>query len=256
MVTSDDHELAKELATATGGLLLALRQRLSNEGAPPAILRHEGDQEAHRFLTNALAKKRASDAILSEEGCAHACHPKRSSMERVWILDPLDGTREFGEQPRTDWAVHVALAIAGKPAAGAVALPGLGATFSTAKPPDVSGLPPTPESPRIVVSRSRPDSGVLEVIKSVGGRAVEMGSAGAKAMAVVRGDAEAYLHAGGQYEWDSCAPVAVALTAGLHASRIDGSPLIYNRPDPYLPDLLICRRDLAKQLLSALAAHL
>ena len=91
------------------------------------------------------------------------------------------------------------------------------------------------------------------VAEALGAELVAMGSAGAKAMAVVLGHADIYAHSGGQYEWDSCAPVAVAKAAGLHVSRIDGSELRYNQPDPYLPDLLICRPELAAEVLRALA---
>jgi 3'(2'), 5'-bisphosphate nucleotidase len=174
--------------------------------------------------------------------------PARCAVSRVWIIDPLDGTREYGEG-RTDWAVHVALAIDGQPSVGAVALPALGLTFSSANCP-----PPSPHdgAPRLLVSRSRPAAQALRLAERIGAETVPMGSAGAKAMAVVRGDADIYLHAGGQYEWDNCAPVAVALAAGLHASRLDGSPLTYNHVDPYLPDLLICRKEAAGGILALL----
>jgi 3'(2'), 5'-bisphosphate nucleotidase len=167
----------------------------------------------------------------------------------VWIVDPLDGTREYGEVPRTDWAVHVALVVDGRPVAGAVALPARGLTLATRPPP-----PPPPAwhgPPRVVVSRSRPPAEARRMAEALGGELVPCGSAGAKAMAVVLGEAEAYPHSGGQYEWDSAAPVAVAAAAGLHVSRLDGSPLEYNRPDPYLPDLLICRPELAEAVIAA-----
>jgi 3'(2'), 5'-bisphosphate nucleotidase len=162
----------------------------------------------------------------------------------VWIIDPLDGTREFTEPGRTDWAVHAALAINGVAMAGAVALPALGEMYSTSEPPQLGDVP-TDRPIRIVVSRTRPPAEATAVAAALDAELVPMGSAGAKAMAVVRGEAEVYLHAGGQYEWDSCAPVAVALAAGLHASRIDGTPLRYNQPEAWMPDLLICRTELA-----------
>jgi 3'(2'), 5'-bisphosphate nucleotidase len=253
MATSDDHRLAAELAMRAGVLLLELRLRLSAEGAPAATLRDEGDRAAHDLLMDALAEARPDDAVLSEEGSAHEVHPDRAEASRVWIVDPLDGTREFSEPPRSDWAVHVALAEDGHPTAGAVALPGLGLTLSTLEANTTDDLAPVPGVPRIVVSRTRPPAKALEVAEALGGELVEMGSAGAKAMAVVRGKVDVYVHSGGQYEWDNCAPAAVAASVGLHVSRLDGSPLTYNHPDPYLPDLLICRRELAAATLAAVA---
>lgn len=253
MATPADHALAADLATRAGTLLLTIRARLAADGAPAALLKHEGDQSSHDFLMAALAEHRPGDAVMSEEGTAHAVHPDRSGAERTWIVDPVDGTREYSEPPRSDWAVHVALVEAGRPTAGAVALPALDLTLSTVGPPAAAGFPPVGTSPRMVVSRSRPPAEALAVCAALGGQLVEMGSAGAKAMAVVRGEVDAYVHSGGQYEWDSCAPVAVAEAAGLHTSRIDGSPLVYNCPDPYLPDLVICRAELADAILSALA---
>ncbi len=253
MATPEDHSLAADLASRAGVLLLAIRDRLAADGAPSAVLKHEGDRQSHEFLMAALAEQRPTDAVLSEEGTAHAVHPDRAGADRTWIIDPVDGTREYSEPPRSDWAVHVALVEAGRPTAGAVALPALGLTLSTADRALGAGLPPVGTSPRMVVSRSRPPAEAVAVCRALGGELVEMGSAGAKAMAVVRGEVDAYVHSGGQYEWDSCAPVAVAEAAGLHTSRIDGSPLAYNRPDPYLPDLVICRAELADAILSALA---
>ena len=246
---SADHGLAAAVATEAGQLLVAVREELN--GSDPKILRKEGDRRSHELIWDLLAQERPDDAILSEEG---ADDRARLEAERVWIVDPLDGTREFSEPPRTDWAVHVALWSAGRLVAGAVALPALGTTLSTAEPPplavDGEGVL------RLVVSRTRPPALVESLTESLGAQLVPMGSAGAKAMAVVRGEADAYVHAGGQFEWDSAAPVAVAAAAGLHTSRIDGSPLLYNQPDPLLPDLLICRPDLAPALLEAVAAAL
>lgn len=246
--TADDHHEAARVATLAGEALIELRSRLVAEGAPAGVLKHEGDRRAHRLIVDELAAVRPDDAVLSEEG---ADDDARLSAERVWIVDPLDGTREFSEPPRSDWAVHVALVIDEVPVAGAVALPALGRTLATGSPPT---LPTTsPAVPRLIVSRSRPPAAALRVAEALGADLVEMGSAGAKAMAVVRGDAEIYAHSGGQYEWDSCAPVAVCMAAGLHVSRIDGSPLRYNQSDTYLPDLLICRQELAQSVLAALA---
>jgi 3'(2'), 5'-bisphosphate nucleotidase len=194
-----------------------------------------------------LRRARPDDAILSEEELNDVA---RCAVDRVWIIDPLDGTREYSEG-RDDWAVHVALALKGAPVAGAVALPGLGITLGTADPPSLSA---SSGKLRMVVSRTRPPREAEMVSAALDAELVPMGSAGAKAMAVVRGEADIYLHAGGQYEWDSAAPVAVALAAGLHAARLDGSALVYNQPNPYLPDLLICRRELVGPIMAALVA--
>ncbi|MDG2426996.1 MAG: 3'(2'),5'-bisphosphate nucleotidase CysQ [Acidimicrobiales bacterium] len=252
MNSANDHQLAADLATRAGALLLKIRARLTADGAPMAVIKNEGDRQSHEFLMEALAKMRPNDAVLSEEGTAYACHPDRDVTARTWIIDPVDGTREYAEPSRTDWAVHVALATEGLPSAGAVALPALGFTLSTAEPLSIHDLPPVPVQARIVVSRSRPPVEALTIRDALGAELVEMGSAGAKAMAVVRGEVECYVHSGGQYEWDNCAPVAVAQAAGLHASRLDGSPLTYGHVDPYLPDLLICRTELTEAILAAL----
>lgn len=245
----DDHELATSLATVAGELLLAARAELTAAGADERTIKDAGDQRSHDWLMAQLASARPGDAVLSEEGKDDKA---RLSASRVWIIDPLDGTREFGEG-RDDWAVHVALAIDGAPAVGAVALPGLGVTFSTAPAAAVPSR--DVDSPvRLVVSRSRPPALALAVAETLGGELLPMGSAGAKAMAVVRGEADVYVHGGGQYEWDNCAPAAVALAAGLHASRLDGTPLVYNNDDVYLPDLVICRAELADEVLAAVTA--
>lgn len=240
----NDHELAAALATEAGRLLLGVRRDFAE--ADVAERKNQGDLRSHDFLMSALTDARPGDAVLSEEG---ADDPARLAAERVWIVDPLDGTREFSEPGRTDWAVHVALWTAGELTAGAVALPARGVTLTTPSPPHppVRGGPP-----RIVVSRTRAPAAALAVRDALGGELVEMGSAGAKVAAVVQGRAEVYVHAGGQYEWDSAAPVAVARAAGLHTSRIDGSRLRYNRPDPLLPDLLVCRPEYVEPVLAAL----
>jgi 3'(2'), 5'-bisphosphate nucleotidase len=248
-VPGDDHAVAAALATEAGELLVALRARRAHaaaSGGDAKALGREGDAAAHDLLMRRLAAARPGDAVLSEEGVAD---PARLTAPRVWIVDPLDGTREFGEVPREDWAVHVALVVAGQPVAGAVALPARGLTLATAPPP---APPPAPTGPpRVLVSRTRPPAEALLVAEALGGTLVPLGSAGAKAMAVVLGEADVYAHSGGQYEWDSAAPVAVARAAGLHTSRLDGSPLTYNNADPYLPDLLICRRELAEAAIIA-----
>src|SRR5438874_2040169 len=231
-----DHDVATDVATRAGELLLKLRAGVGETAHDWWSLRDEGDWSSHRFIVEALHELRPGDKVLSEEGMEDR---SRLGADRVWIVDPLDGTREFGEPLRTDWAVHVALVIGGEPVAGAVALPARGLVLSTAAPPT---LPPsTGGRPRVVVSRTRPPAEAERLATALGAELVAMGSAGAKAMAVVLGDADVYPHAGGQYEWDSAAPVAVAARTGLHVSRLDGTPLRYNQRDAWLPDLLICR---------------
>lgn len=238
-----DADLAAHLAETAGRLLLEVR---ASGLFSAKALGKAGDQTANQFLVHALREQRAEDGLLSEE---MACDGARLTHSRVWIVDPVDGTREYGEA-RTDWAVHVALAIDGVPAIGAVGLPGLGVVLRTDRPGIV---PPAPERLRMVVSRTRPAREATEVAEKLGAELVPMGSAGAKAMAIVRGEADIYLHSGGQYEWDSCAPAAVALAHGLHCSRIDGSPLVYNQADVYMPDLLICRKEHAAMVLDDVA---
>ena len=245
--TELDHRLAAELAAEAGALLVELRARLSPQGGATSTLKDEGDRRSHELLTARLAERAPTDAVLSEEG---RDDPARLAADRVWIIDPLDGTREFGEPPRADWAVHVALVEAGLPIAGAVALPAQRLVLSTATPPPTP--PDPPPRPRVIVSRSRPPEVARHLAEQIGADLVEMGSAGAKVAAVILGAADVYAHAGGQYEWDSCAPVAVALAAGLHASRLDGAALTYNHRDPYLPDLLVCHPSLAERSLAAL----
>lgn len=244
---SSDHELAAQIATEAGQALLGIRER--HAGADPAVLKKAGDEGAQEVIAAALHRARPDDSVLSEEAADDLA---RLQATRVWIIDPLDGTREYSEEGRTDWAVHVALWEAGRLVAGAVALPAAGMTLGTGSPPV---LPVASDGPlRLIVSRTRASALVLAVADRLGAVTVPMGSAGAKAMSVVLGESEAYLHTGGQYEWDSAAPVAVAAAAGLHTSRVDGSPLLYNNEDPYLPDLLICRPELAERLLQAVAA--
>jgi 3'(2'), 5'-bisphosphate nucleotidase len=243
MTSMRDDDLAHELATQAGQLLLSIRRELAD--AMDAVRREEGDRRSQAFLARRLREVRPEDAVLSEESLDDG---RRLHAPRVWIIDPLDGTREFGELGRHDWAVHVAL-WAGGLVAGAVALPAQGVTLSTA---NAIAAPSHLGAPRILVSRTRPPTFATLVAKELGGDAISMGSAGAKVAAIVRGAADVYIHSGGQYEWDSAAPVAVALAAGLHASRIDGSALAYNQPDPFLPDLLVCRHHLARPALNAI----
>ena len=235
-----DAALARHLATLAGALLMQLRADFTGSGAALGAV---GDHAANALLMAELRAARPDDAILSEE---EAADPARLAARRIWIVDPLDGTREYGER-RDDWAVHVGLAIDGVATHGAVALPAMDACFCSEFPP---ALAAEHQPLRMLVSRSRPAPHAVAVAQALGAELVPMGSAGAKAMAVLRGDADIYLHSGGQYEWDNCAPAAVARAAGLHVSRIDGSPLVYNRADPLLPDLLICHRDRAKQVLA------
>ena len=231
--------------------MLALR---SDWPGDPTELRNAGDRQSHEFLVAELRRLRPADAVLSEEG---ADDPARLGADRVWIVDPLDGTREFGDTGRTDWAVHVALWQRGDLTAGAVALPAQGKVLSTAAAvPAADGHAASAGSGpiRLLVSRSRPPEFVQRLAEHLGAELVPMGSAGAKAAAVIAGEADAYVHSGGQYEWDSAAPVAVARAVGLHASRIDGSPLVYNQADPSVPDILISPASLAPVLLAAIAS--
>lgn len=238
-VDSDDHALAAWLATVAGDLLLQVR----GQGLEGTALKDAGDRAAHELLVALLEQHRPEDAVLSEEGKDDKA---RLSARRVWIVDPLDGTREFSEPPRDDWAVHVALWQDGDLVAGAVAQPGLGTTFGTGEPPVVP--PRTASRPRIAVSRTRPPAFVEALAAEIDAELVPMGSAGAKVISVVRDVTDAYVHAGGQYEWDSAAPVAVARAAGLHTSRADGARLEYNQDDVLLPDLLVCRPELAESI--------
>lgn len=242
MNDGSDSELASRLATAAGRLLLSVRERYAE--AEQSDRKAAGDRESHEYLMAELTAARPADVVLSEEGRDDL---SRLDAERVWIVDPLDGTREYSEF-RDDWAVHVALWQAGELTAGAVALPAADVTFAT---PAVQVPPASDGPPRMVVSRSRPPAWTDDVAGALGAEVLAMGSAGAKVMAIVQGIAEIYVHAGGQFEWDSAAPVAVARAAGLHTSRIDGSPLRYNCRDLLLPDLVVCRPELADAVLAA-----
>ena len=249
---NDDHRFAAWAATRAGELLTEVR----GQGLEGKALKDAGDAESHEFLMRLLALHRPEDAVLSEEGPETIVNRDRLSARRVWIIDPLDGTREFSEPPRDDWAVHVALWADGDRVAGAVAQPGLATTFGTGEPPVVP--PRSPEDlgrPRIAVSRTRPPEFVTVLAEEIGAELVPMGSAGAKVISVVRDVTDAYVHAGGQYEWDSAAPVAVARAAGLHTSRADGSQLRYNQEDVLLPDLLVCRPELAEPITSFVKAY-
>ena len=239
----NDTELARAIAETAGRMLIDLRNSGLFTGK---VLGKAGDQIANAFIMEALRVNRPDDAILSEEESDNAA---RLSAGRVWIVDPLDGTREYGEA-RADWAVHVALAVGGVATLGAVALPGLPLTLSSDEPlsrPHYNG------KLRMLVSRTRPAAEAVAVAEALGAELIPMGSAGAKAMAVVRGEADIYLHSGGQYEWDSCAPVAVAQAAGLHVSRMDGSALRYNQPNTLLPDLLVCPKEHAARVIELAA---
>ena len=242
-----DAQVATRLATEAGHLLVALRERLFGDGAEPWQIKDAGDAVSQRFLADELARLRPDDAVLSEEGVED---PRRFTADRVWIVDPLDGTREFGEYGRVDWAVHVALWDDDRFGGGAVSLPALDITLATEPPPV---LPASKRArPRLVTSRSRPPHVAAVVAHALDAEPLALGSAGAKTMAVVMGDADIYVHAGGQYQWDSAAPAAVALAAGLHVSRIDGTPIVYNRRDPWLPDFLVCRPEYTTPVLEAL----
>lgn len=241
-MTMSDVQLARHIANVAGNLLLELQRSELFQGKS---LGKAGDRTANAFIMEALKANRPEDAVLSEEEQGDAA---RLKARRVWIVDPLDGTREYGEK-RTDWAVHIALSIDGEPIVGAVALPGLQLTLCSGHP---TSVPAHSGRLRMLVSRTRPAAEAVAVAQALDAELVPMGSAGAKAMAVVRGEADIYLHTGGQYEWDNCAPAAVALAAGLHVTRADGTPLRYNNSDTYLPDLLIARSEHAQQVLAIL----
>ena len=246
-MTGDDHALARDLAEQAGRRLVELRV----QGGDPDVLRKAGDRLSHAFLTAELADRRPGDCVLSEEG---ADNPARLAARRVWIVDPLDGTREFGEPGRADWAVHVALwqRSVGDLTAGAVALPAQGRVLSTLEPPAGPDEGGAPGRIRIVVSRTRAPQLVRNISDLLNAELVLLGSAGAKVAAVIGGEADAYVHGGGFYEWDTAAPVAVARAAGFHASRIDGSPLAYNQADLLMPDIVVCRPAVAGVLLQAI----
>ena len=247
----NDHEFATYLATETGKRLVELRDSLVERGVWGWDLKDAGDAMAQEFLMSQLREFRPDDAVLSEEALDTS---KRLKADRVWIIDPLDGTQEFSEPDRVDWAVHVALwqrdSNHGSLVAAAVSLPAIEMTLSTNPPP----TPPKKHDgpPRLVVSRTRTPREAVIVADALGCDAMRLGSAGAKAMSVVLGECDIYLHTGGQHQWDSAAPVAVARAAGLHTSRVDGSPLIYNEQDTWLPDLIVCRPELAEPVLTAL----
>lgn len=245
MVNVPDSQLAAHLAGNAGAALMDLR---ATSGLTGRALKDAGDQVSQDYLSRALRECRPDDAILSEEA---ADDRRRLAARRVWIIDPLDGTREFSEPPRTDWAVHVALWEDGELTNAAVARPALEQVYSTADVLEVGGRSGSPL--RLAASRTRAPKLVDQLCERLGAELVPMGSAGVKVLAVLTGEVDAYVHAGGQYEWDSAAPVAVARAAGLHTSRIDGTRLVYNRQDPTLPDLVVCRRDVADRLLAVIA---
>src|SRR6266487_1826658 len=245
--TEREHLNAERVSTAAANFLRRLRSLARLSGYPPERTREEGDRQSQHAIGALLSQLHPADPVLSEEAVDD---PRRLSAQRVWIVDPLDGTREFAEMDRSDWAIHVALAVDGVPVVGAVALPALDELFSTRTPPPLPS--PSAGRLRILVSRSRPPAFAGTLAGMLDADLVEMGSAGAKTMAVLKGEADAYVHDGGQYEWDSAAPVAVARAAGLHASRLDGSALCYNQPRPWLPDQLVCLPSLAGRMLEAL----
>lgn len=239
----NDDVLAAHVAEEAGGLLRTIQKTAPSHELGTRGLKDRGDRESQAYLANALAQHRPDDAVLSEEA---ADGSGRLTADRVWIIDPLDGTREFSEG-RDDWAVHVALWERGDLRSGAVALPGLDLVLASSDPAPRWNRP---RNLRLAVSRSRATPLVVTLAEELGAELIPMGSAGYKVAAVVRGEVDAYVHTGGQYEWDSAAPVAVARAAGLYTSRIDGSPLLYNNENPYLPDLVVCNPLLADRLMS------
>ena len=240
----NDHQLAAWLATEAGERLVKLRTEMSGQRLAPFAVGARGDAAAHEFIEDALNEHRPDDMVLSEESMDDR---RRLQHHRVWIVDPLDGTREFSTPGRTDWAVHVALVADGTPIAAAVALPAQEITLAT------EPAPPTPEAaapPRVITSRSRPGRLSRRIADAIGAEIVQLGSAGAKAAAVIRGEAEVYAHASGLHEWDLCAPAAVAAAAGLHVSHLDGSELRFNQSDTYVSDFVICHPDFASAVIT------
>ena len=243
-----DTDFAIRLAVEAGQILVELRDRLFAQGASQWDVKDAGDAAAQAFLARELHTHRADDAVLSEE--EGQTDQRRFDADRVWIIDPLDGTREYSEPGRTDWAVHVALWADGKFGPAAVSLPAINAVFAT---DPASPLPKVDrERPRLITSRTRSPYSAVLVAEALDCDAVRLGSAGAKTMALIMGHADIYVHDGGMYQWDSAAPAAVALAAGFHASRLDGSPLIYNERDPWLPDFIVCRPEFAEPVLKAI----
>ena len=240
----NDHQLAAWLATEAGERLVKLRTEMSGQRLAPFAVGARGDAAAHEFIEDALNEHRPDDMVLSEESMDDR---RRLQHHRVWIVDPLDGTREFSTPGRTDWAVHVALVADGTPIAAAVALPAQDITLAT------EPAPPTPEAaapPRVITSRSRPGRLSRRIADAMGAEIVQLGSAGAKAAAVIRGEAEVYAHASGLHEWDLCAPAAVAAAAGLHVSHLNGSELRFNQSDTYVSDFVICHPDFASAVIT------
>jgi 3'(2'), 5'-bisphosphate nucleotidase len=237
-----DVEVAAQAARAAAHVLMGLR----GEGLTGRALGDAGDAAAQQAILAVLTAERPDDVVFSEEAVDDR---RRLDASRVWIVDPLDGTREYGEDDRHDWAVHVALWADGELAAAAVALPALGELLATEPAPE---LPARADGPvRIAVSRTRPPAVADAVAAALDAELVPLGSAGYKTVAVVRGEVDAYVHAGGMYQWDSAAPVAVARAAGLTTCRLDGSRLVYNGAERYLPDLVVCRPELADRVLAA-----
>ncbi len=247
----NDHQLAADLAVKTGELLIDVRNELVKKGTHPWMLKDSGDYYAHQYILQTLNEARPGDAVLSEEGV----QGDFSQQKRVWIVDPLDGTREFGEFPRDDWAVHIALVEDGELIVGAVSIPARNQIFVTPDPTPPPSFNVKTKTLKIAISRSRPGQAVYVLHNALGGEYefefLPMGSAGVKTMAVVEGHADIYAHSGGQNEWDSAAPVAIARAAGLWTSHLNGDDLIYNRPDPFVQNLIICRAELSEQCLSA-----
>ena len=241
-----DHEVAGLLAQEAGDLLLAVRDEGLSAGRAPWVVQDEGDRRAHEHLVTRLAALRPEDAVLSEEGRDDSA---RLGAERTWIVDPLDGTRDFARPGSVEWAVHVALVVDGRPIAAAVALPASGALYGTGL--SAATRPPDRDRPVVVTSRSQWGE-AEEVAAAIGGLVRAFGSAGVKAMAVVAGNADVYVHPSGLYEWDVCAPAGVAVAAGLDVFGIDGSILEFNKPRPVVPGLVVSRPEYTERVLGAL----
>ncbi len=238
-VEISDSRLTNQIAEGCGNILKGVRTSGLLRGL---ALGDAGDTLAQEWISRVLAQHRPDDGFLSEEDTDDL---SRLDKKRVWIVDPLDGTKEFSTG-RQDWAIHIALVIDGKPAHAAVGMPDLGVTFKSSEARAVTG----PLARRFVVSRNRPPQVASYIAEQMGYTTRGIGSAGAKAMQVLLGDFDGYIHAGGQYEWDQAAPVGVALAAGLWCSRLDGSEITFNQEDTYIPDLLICRPEIKDEVLA------
>ena len=213
----------------------------------PWVLRDQGDDLAHRLLVDALATHRPDDIVLSEEGAEDR---RRLVSPRCWIVDPLDGTYDFPFPDSIEWAVHVALVEDSRPTAAAVAVPGMGKVFATDDATGHAGR--NGRDVPLVVSGRSSGYAAAAVADRLGGELTACGSAGVKAMLVVSGAVDVYVHASGLWEWDVCAPAAVAEASGLVVTDLDGEEIVYNKSRPIVRGLVISRPEFAEASLDAI----